>query len=201
MAEVLKIANPKANKLLKDTIKRFQVYFPKFCKMSIIKGITKMKKLNELLEAFQSAVLGTQSENGYPFSSYAPFYYDGEVVYVFVSNIATHAQNMQERPKASTFFVEDEVKSDNIFARRRISLQCDVEMISRENKRYEEVMPKFQAKFEGGTLGMLMGMADFNLYALTPIYGEATFGFGEAYNIGGEKMNILVERTASRGHK
>jgi len=166
-----------------------------------IKGIREVKKLNELLTEFQSTVLGTQSENGYPFSSYAPFYYDGEVVYVFVSNIATHAQNMQEQPKASAFFVEDELKSENIFARRRISLQCDVEMISRENKRYEEVLPKFQARFEDGTLGMLMGMTDFNLYALTPIYGEATFGFGEAYNIGGEKMNELVERTGRRGHQ
>jgi len=108
---------------------------------------------------------------------------------------------MQEQPKASAFFVEDELKSENIFARRRISLQCDVEMISRENKRYEEVLPKFQARFEDGTLGMLMGMTDFNLYALTPIYGEATFGFGEAYNIGGEKMNELVERTGRRGHQ
>ena len=160
-----------------------------------------MKKLNELLEAFQSAILGTQSENGYPFSSYAPFYYDGELVYVFLSNIATHAQNMQERPKASAFFVEDEVKSENIFARRRISLQCDVEMISREDERYSEVMPKFQARFKSDTLGVLMGMLDFNLYALTPIYGEATFGFGEAYNIGGEKMNELVERTGKGGHK
>ena len=160
-----------------------------------------MKKLNELLEVFQSTVLGTQSDNGYPFSSYAPFYYDGEVVYVFLSNIATHAQNMQERPKASAFFVEDEVKSDNLFARRRISLQCDVEIISRDDARYEEVMPKFQARFEGDTLGVLMGMLDFNLYALTPIYGEATFGFGEAYNIGGEKMNELVERTGKSGHK
>ena len=30
-----------------------------------------MKKLNELLEEFQSTVLGTQGENSYPFSSYA----------------------------------------------------------------------------------------------------------------------------------
>jgi putative heme iron utilization protein len=166
-----------------------------------IKRKIKMKKLNELLEAFQSAVLGTQSENAYPFSSYAPFYYDGEVVYVFLSNIATHAQNMQERPKASAFFVDDEVKSENIFARRRISLQCDVQMINREDRVFDEIMKNFQAKFEGGTLAMLMGMQDFNLYALTPIYGEATFGFGEAYNIGGEKMNELVERTGKRGHK
>ncbi|CAA6802020.1 MAG: Heme iron utilization protein [uncultured Sulfurovum sp.] len=160
-----------------------------------------MKKLNELLSGYESAVLGTLSENGYPFSSYAPFYYDGEVVYVFISNIATHAKNMQARPKASAFFVDDEVKTENIFARRRISLQCDVEMISKESERYTFVMDTFQAKFEGGTLGMLMGMKDFNLYALTPMYGEATFGFGEAYNIGGEKMNELVTRTGDSGHK
>jgi len=50
-------------------------------------------------------------------------------------------------------------------------------------------------------ISMLMGMNDFNLYALKPIYGEATFGFGEAYNIGGEKMNQLVARTGESGHK
>ena len=48
---------------------------------------------------------------------------------------------------------------------------------------------------------MLMGMKDFNLYALKPMYGEATFGFGEAYNIGGEKMNQLVARSGDKGHK
>lgn len=160
-----------------------------------------METLSKLLSEYQSVVLGTQSENGYPFSSYAPFYYDGEVVYVFISNIATHAKNMQSGPKASAFFVDDEAKTENIFARRRISLQCDVEMISRESERFALVMDNFQAKFEGGTLGMLMGMQDFNLYALKPIYGEATFGFGEAYNIGGEKMNELIPRTGDRGHK
>jgi len=160
-----------------------------------------MKALNELLIPYQSLVLGTQSENGYPFSSYAPFYYDGETFYIFISDIATHAKNIQTIPKASAFFIDDEVKTENIFARRRISLQCDVIKILREEESYETIMHNFQVKFEGGTLGMLMGMADFNLYALTPIYGEATFGFGEAYNIGGEKMNKLVARTGDRGHK
>jgi len=61
-------------------------------------------------------------------------------------------------------------------------------------------MKAFVAK-QGEILTMLMGMNDFNLYALTPLYGEATFGFGEAYNIGGEKMNELVPRTGTSGHK
>ena len=160
-----------------------------------------MTYLNELLIPFKSTVLGTLSSNGYPFSSYAPFYYDGEVVYVFISNIATHAKNMQTTKKASAFFVEDESITENIFKRKRISLQCDVTKISRESEKFQSIMKNFQAKHSDGTLTMLMGMNDFNLYALTPIYGEATFGFGEAYNIGGEKMNQLVPRTAGSGHK
>ena len=140
-----------------------------------------MKYLTELLAPFQSTVLGTLGTNGYPFSSYAPFYYDGEVIYVFISDIATHAKNMQAIPKASAFFVEDENMTDNIFKRKRISLQCDVLRIGRDDTRFDTIMEAFQHKFEGSTLPMLMGMQDFNLYALTPIYGEATFGFGEAY--------------------
>ena len=160
-----------------------------------------MKLLEELLKSFQSVVLGTIAQNGYPFSSYAPFYYDGEQIYIFISDIATHSKNIQSTKKASALFIEDEKESDNIFARKRISLQCDVTLISRDDDRFIPVMNAFQEKHTGGTLSMLMGMSDFNLYALKPIYGEATFGFGEAYNIGGEKMNMLIARSNSGGHK
>lgn len=157
-------------------------------------------QLASYLEPFKSAVLGTLSENGYPFSSYAPFYYDGTTVYVFISDIATHAKNMQRDPRASVLFIEDESQSLQIFARKRISLQCDVERISRETNKFEPIMQAFIAR-QGETLSMLMGMGDFNLYALTPIYGEATFGFGEAYHVGGKEMNELVTRRGDTGHK
>lgn len=159
-----------------------------------------MTYLSELLKPFQTTVLGTIAKNDYPFSSYAPFYYDGEVIYIFISNIATHSKNIQANPKASAFFIEDESITENMFKRKRISLQCDVQAISRDDASFDNIMEAFVTK-QGETLSMLMGMADFNLYALTPIYGEATFGFGDAYNIGGEKMNQLVPRTGGSGHK
>lgn len=160
-----------------------------------------MQLLAELLDKHQSVTLGTLGSNGYPFSSYAPFYYDGEQVYIFISNIATHAKNMQKTPKASAFFIEDENQSKNIFARRRISLQCDVQSICREDALFTAIMEQFKNKFDESTVSMLMNMNDFNLYALKTIYGEATFGFGEAYNIGGEKMNEFVPRQGGSGHK
>ena len=160
-----------------------------------------MKSLMELLAGYQSVILGTHGSNGYPFSSYAPFHYDGEQVYIFISDIATHAKNIQTTPQASALFIEDENKSENIFARKRISLQCDVTSISRDNVTFNTIMEYFQHKFDANMVTMLMGMKDFNLYALKPIYGEATFGFGEAYHIGGENMNELVARTGDSGHK
>lgn len=160
-----------------------------------------MKGLSTLLSGYQSVVLGTHGTNGYPFSSYAPFYYDGEQIYIFISNIATHTKNIQAIPKASALFIEDENTCENIFARKRISLQCNVTLIPREEKRFHKMMEHFQQKFDTHMISMLMEMKDFNLYALSPIYGEATFGFGEAYHIGGEKMNELVSRKENSGHQ
>ena len=48
------------------------------------------------------------------------------------------------------------------------------------------MMDLFKSKFSQEMVTMLMGMQDFNLYELSTNYGEATFGFGEAYNIGTE---------------
>ncbi len=87
-----------------------------------------------------------------------------------------------------------------MFQRKRISLQCDVALIQREASLFYDIMPKFIQK-QGETLQMLVDMRDFNLYALQPIYGEATFGFAKAFLIGGEKMNMLIPRVSDNGHK
>lgn len=155
----------------------------------------------DFIKGFQSTALGTLDENGLPFGSYAPFVHHRHRFYIFISNVAKHAQNLQRTPKASLLFAEDESKTEQIFARKRISLQCSSEMISREDAKFEEVMNVFKAKFSKEMVTMLIGMADFNLYELSTDYGEATFGFGEAYNIGGEYMEEFVPRSGGSGHK
>ena len=151
------------------------------------------------IEQFLTTILGTIASNGYPFSSYAPFYYDGAKIYLFLSDIATHAQNIQATPKVSCMFIEDESKSSNLFARKRITMQCDAKIISRDDTHYTQIIEAFQKRHP--TIEMLSSMQDFRLYSLTPFYGEATFGFGEAYRIGGEKMNLFVPRDNPGGHQ
>ena len=147
-----------------------------------------MKKLSELLGEFQTLVLGTESEEGHPFSSYASFYYDGEVLYLFIPKITLHVENIQNNSKALLNFEEGETKGKQFFERPKVYLECEVEFIERSDARFQEFMPKF----EGGTLDILIGTEGFNLYALTPTYGEATFDGKENYGIAGDKMNMLV---------
>ena len=154
----------------------------------------------DFISGFQSTVIGTLDENGYPFSSYAPFVYDDHRYYVFISDIAAHARNLRRERKASLFFIEDEAAAANIFARKRVSLQCEAEIVSRNGARFDFVMEKFKAKFGADFVGMLMQMLDFNLHAFRPVAGEATYGFGEAYTLGGEHMETLLPRQGG-GHQ
>lgn len=156
--------------------------------------------MKKFIATVQTAIIGTVDKNNHPFSSYAPYVYDTNRFYVYISDIATHAKNIQKNPKASLFFVEDESKTENLFARKRISLQCDSLKIARETERFEAVLDLFAQKFDAKMVATLKKMTDFNLYELKVNYGEATFGFGKAYFIGGENMDELVARGESNPH-
>lgn len=154
----------------------------------------------DFVSGFQSVVIGTADANGFPFSSYAPFVLDEHRYYVFISDIAAHAGNLRRERRASLFFIEDENRAQNIFARKRVSLQCETDVVPRSGARFEIVMERFRKKFNPEIVGMLLQMQDFNLHEFRPVAGEATFGFGEAYTLGGEHMQTLLPRRGG-GHK
>ena len=155
--------------------------------------------MKNFLSDIKTTVIGTINEDNTPFSSYAPYVYENNRFYIYISNIATHAQNIQRNPKASLFFIEDESKSENLFARKRVSLQCDSCLISRESDQFNIILDHFESKFDTNMVQMLKKMTDFNLFELQVTSGEATFGFGEAYSIGGDDMNTFVPRKSKSG--
>ena len=156
--------------------------------------------MKDFIANIQTAIIGTLDKNNHPFSSYAPYVYDNHRFYVYISDIATHAKNIQRNPNASLFFVEDESKTTNLFARKRVSLQCDSQKIERGSERFEKVLELFAQKFDASMVNTLKKMTDFNLYEFKVTYGEATFGFGKAYFIGGEHMDELIARGESNPH-
>lgn len=159
-----------------------------------------INSLDEFLEPLKSLTISSIDENGNPFSSYAPFVKFNHKYYVYLSLMAKHSNNLTQNPKASIFFCEDEKDCKNIFAKKRATLQCEVKRLEQNSNEEKEILEQFGLKFGNEMITMLKNLGDFYLFEFKPFYGEAVFGFGKAYNLGGEFFEEFVERGNSSGH-
>jgi len=156
--------------------------------------------LKDFLENFKSTVLSTIDQEGLPFTSYAPFIKVDGKYYVYLSLMAKHTKNLEKNQNISLFFIEDENSCENIFGRKRVVLQCTSKKLPRDNQEFDELIQIFETA-HGTTMKMLKTMTDFSIYEIAPFKGEAIFGFAQAYDVGGENFDELIERKGQSGHK
>jgi putative heme iron utilization protein len=156
--------------------------------------------LQDFIDGFKSLTLSTIDEQNLPFTSYAPFIKNDHKYYIYISSIAKHFHNLEKHKNASLFFIEDEKDCENIFARKRVTLQCNVKKLSRDTKDFEDLMDIFQKK-HGDMISKLRSFNDFYIHEFEPVCGQAVFGFGQAYDIGGYQCTELLTRKVEHGHK
>jgi putative heme iron utilization protein len=154
-----------------------------------------------LLGAFQSVVLGTVNASGEPDASYAPAIVDEQRnLYVYISALSSHTGNIKQSGKASALIIEDETLSKQIFARRRATFQCRAEHIERRTPEWEARLDDFEDKF-GKLVDHLRTMKDFDLFRLVPRSGRLVTGFGRAFDLSGEAMEVIEHvGGAGQGH-
>lgn len=141
---------------------------------------------------FTSIIMSTVNKEGIPDASYAPFVSDDDKnIYIYVSGLATHTQNIHNHPFVSILFIEDEVKTKQIFARRRLIFNCTAKLVERESEKWQQIVDKFQIRF-GELISTLRSLPDFRIFQLTPKNGRFVIGFGAAYNISSDNINQLV---------
>lgn len=146
-------------------------------------------------EEFNSIIISTVNKQGIPHASYAPFIMDNNKnIYIYVSGLATHTQNIHNHPFVSVLFIEDEVKTKQIFARRRLNFNCTANLVERESEKWQQIVDKFQIRF-GELISTLRSLPDFRIFQLTPKNGRFVIGFGAAYNISSDNINQLVQIT------
>jgi len=146
-------------------------------------------------DEFQSVIISTISQAGIPNSSYAPFVIDEtKNIYVYISELAAHTQNIYANPRVSVLFIEDEAKTNNIFARRRLSFDCIATLIERDTETWNTIVDQFQERF-GEMIAVFRGLTDFRLFKLTPNAGRYVVGFGSIYNIHSDNLNQLIQVT------
>lgn len=147
----------------------------------------------QFTQEFQSIIISTVNDEGMPNGSYTPFVMDEfKNIYIYVSGLSPHTQNINLNHKVNVLFIEDEAQTPQIFARRRLNYDCTATLIERETEEWLNTVEKFAAHF-GEIIELLRGLADFRVFKLTPHSGRFVIGFGQAYYIDGDNLEKLVQ--------
>ena len=140
--------------------------------------------VERLLGVIQSVQIATNNAAGHAEISYTPYLRDGELFYIFISELAAHTQNLKNSSQTSLLFIEDEQQCSNIFARTRLSLSCQAAFIERDTSHGQATLDKFELS-QGKTLALLRSLPDFHLVELRAQHGSFIKGFGQAFRFKG----------------
>ena len=151
-------------------------------------------------EAIKSVVLGSVDSQGQPLASYAPYVMDEQRhIYVMLSGMSPHSQNLEATAKVSALFIEDEAQSKNVFARKRLTFDCSVDIIPPSNARFDQIADLMYER-HGAMIERLRLMPDFRMFELIPQSGRFVIGFGAAYEISGDKLDQLRQLGGGHGN-
>lgn len=150
-------------------------------------------------EAFQSVLMATVGQSGMPDASYAAYVQFENDYYVYVSELASHTKNLAETGNVSLLFIEEESSARHLFARQRMTLQCNASFVSRSTEEFERVMDMFEEKF-GSIMSMLKSLKDFHMFRITPRKAAFVRGFAQAFELDGKGMSN-IRHINDRGHK
>ncbi len=158
-----------------------------------------MAEFRNFHHEFETLLMATCNAHGEPDASYAPYIEHLGNYYVYVSELATHTENLTSTGRCSVLFIENETAAKHVFARRRVTLRCEAEDIPRDTQHFEQVLDLFVARF-GKFMTMMRKLADFHLFRLQPQSGGYVAGFAQAYTLSGENLNEIRHRN-EKGHR
>ncbi len=147
-----------------------------------------------LLRSCQTLQLATISPTDEAEASYAPYLYADGNYYIFISELASHTQNILSNPCVGLLLIESEAEARNPFARKRFSAQCRVTEITSNAANYQSTLDQLERRF-GSTIGMLRTLPDFHLLQLQPIEGRLVIGFGKAFELHAAQLSDLPKQS------
>lgn len=146
-----------------------------------------VQQIHALLEQVASIQIASLNDSLAAESSYTPYLWQDQKIYIFVSELVAHTRNLRQRPKADLMMIEDESAAKNIFARQRLTFDCDAQFIGRDDPDWTTLLEAFEAR-HGNTVALLKTLSDFHLICLKPNRGSYVKGFGQAFTF--ESVNF-----------
>lgn len=147
----------------------------------------------------RTVTIATADRDGMPNISYAPYLALTGEFYIYVSDTVLRTRNLMDTGRASVLFADTERECQNLFARRRLSLECQVVEVPYGSDHYQLVIDCFHESF-GSHFRPLTELSDFHLFQLHPVRGLYVKGFGLAYALEGENLGQIRHLTGN-GHQ
>lgn len=143
----------------------------------------------ELLQTCPGACIAS-SADGKPEASYVPFIWMDQRIYILISELAGHTQNLKNKPSCSVLLLkeQDADTGADSFARTRMSLETSAEFIKRESDFWPQAIEELVAR-HGKTAEVLSNLPDFHLVALQIESGTLIEGFGKAFRFQGSEFS------------
>ena len=147
--------------------------------------------MERLLSEYKTATLATVNTAGEPQVSYSPTALDQERnFYLFVSELSEHTANLQNCDQISLLLIEDESRSNQLFARNRLTVKGRVVPVPRESDGWETAASVYRSRF-GKFFDQLAQLRDFHMFRVVPRSARLVVGFGAAYEVSVEDWSRL----------
>ena len=158
-----------------------------------------LSEKDKLMTSMKTIIISTINDDSIPNSSYAPAAIDEDgYFYIYISKLSQHTRNLLKNSMASLMIIEDESKSENIFARKRFTINASAEVIERESSLWFEKIQILESKF-GESLTFLKKLTDFHLFKIEPKNGLLVYGFARAFKFKNKKLDQIVHMN-DQGH-
>ena len=147
---------------------------------------------SNLLEKNRTLHLATVDNDGIPSASYVPFVRNKKGSFnIYTSRLSKHTRDLLQNPRASIMLIEDEQDTHQIFARTRVTFSCKAKVIEPTDKCYETILKTMEKRF-GNIVETLRGLPNFVLFQLVPESGRFVVGFGQAFDLVGDELQLFV---------
>lgn len=147
------------------------------------------QQIKDFMLSFNSVCLATLSPSGEVVCSYAPFVSTSWGDFIYISEVSEHFANIKTHPNnLEVMFLEDESKAASVILRKRLRYRTKASFISR-GELFDKVYDEFERQTGGGGgIKTIRAMLDFHLIRLEFHKGRFVKGFGQAYDIEGDKI-------------
>lgn len=159
----------------------------------------------QLLQLQGCLSLATQTDQGDPLCSTAPYAWQAPYFFILASTLAEHGPALQQAAQTQRtiawMIVQDEHNSRQPYARTRLMLKGHVEQLNEStDQRYRTALDQLQQR-HGEVVSVLSQLDDFSMFALNPKEGRWITGFGQAWRIDDAHLTQLSPLQSQKTQK